>query len=222
MLSVEVSHPDYADEIHLTYRDAELRKALRQGTWTKVMAEGMSIPGVVLDDQGQPIHGARVGLSGLDPEFYPVVTTTEQGLFRTERVAAGKPYQLVAAAPGRAPALIEIQAEPDMVPVEFRLEPGHTIHGQVIDENGAPLRRAVRAHSRHAAGPSDAVLDYPVRDAVMGLLGGKESLTKSAFRIPLEPRAKTLGLHSLITQADAGPTSASSAVFEDSSGVSIR
>ena len=28
--------------------------------------------------------------------------------------------------------------------------------------------------SRHTAGSSDAVLDYPAGDAVMGLLGGKE------------------------------------------------
>ena len=47
------------------------------------------------------------------------------------------------------------------------------------------------AHSRHAAGPSDAVLDSPARDAVMGFLDGKKSLTKWAQKIPLEPRAKT-------------------------------
>jgi thiol-disulfide isomerase/thioredoxin len=142
-LSIRISHPDYVDKSYFIYRDAAPRKALREKTWTTMLTEGISITGVILNGKGQPIGGARIGLGGLDQELYPIVTSNKKGLFRTERVATGESFQLIAAATGRAPALIEIESEPDMDPVEFRLEPGYTIRGRVVDESGAPLPGAM-------------------------------------------------------------------------------
>ncbi len=143
LLSVSISHPDYADDWRFTYHDVAMAKALREHAWPAVLAKGLPVHGIVLDHQGQPIQGAHVGLGGLDPELYSIVATNEQGRFQTKRVATGESVKLVVAASGCSPELIEVPVEQGMAPVEFRLEPGHTVRGRVVDENGTPVPGAV-------------------------------------------------------------------------------
>jgi peroxiredoxin len=147
MLSVQVSHPEYATEYEFMHRDMARRMALQEGALIQTVSAGVPIRGVVRDEKGQPIQGAQVGLSGLDPEFYPIVETSEEGLFLTERVESGSTCRLVVATEGCAPALLEVKAVYGLAPVEFRLEPGRTIRGRVVDENG-PVPGALVSVSR--------------------------------------------------------------------------
>ena len=46
---------------------------------------------------------------------------------------------MTAQSPGRAPELADVVVAPGMKPVEFRLGPGHTIRGRVVNPAGKPL-----------------------------------------------------------------------------------
>ncbi len=92
---------------------------------------------------GRPIAGARVAmgsdLRGL--EAVPEAVTDAEGRFVLHNVPRGS-IILTAQAQGRAPDLKWVNPGPEMSRVEFRLGPGHTIRGRIVDAHDRPIAGA--------------------------------------------------------------------------------
>jgi protocatechuate 3,4-dioxygenase beta subunit len=100
------------------------------------LKRGLTIEGVVTDDAEKPIAGALVRTKFLNE--LREATTDADGRYT---LVGCEPTEtrIVASAPGRAIDLQLVRVEPDMEPVNFRLQPGATIRVRVIDAAGKPV-----------------------------------------------------------------------------------
>src|SRR5262249_14288266 len=114
-----------------------------------------SVEGVVLDDRGAPLAGARIVVG--DGEACPASTTSAaDGRFRLD----GFPVDgsLTCSAPGRAPVTLGPRIAGSTA-LEFRLAPGGRVHGVVRGPVGAVVEGAVvtaTCDDRRATAVSDA------------------------------------------------------------------
>jgi protocatechuate 3,4-dioxygenase beta subunit len=126
-------------------------------TAVMVMRKGDSIQGRVTDATGQPIANAAIH----DSEYYwngsttPRAKTDGEGNLRIAGIKSATEAQptwavqgvgvdsgitLTVQAPGYAPELITA-ARPNS-PLEIQLEPGHSVQGRVVDQDGKPVEGA--------------------------------------------------------------------------------
>lgn len=107
------------------------------------LKRGFTVKGHVIDTQGEPVAGARVS-GGDNWSSEPKPTKTDaQGAFVLESCPPGASLVTVLAE-GFAPDLREIHPE-DQPALEFRLGPGHTLRGKVVDRQGRPVAGAMVA-----------------------------------------------------------------------------
>jgi beta-lactamase regulating signal transducer with metallopeptidase domain/thiol-disulfide isomerase/thioredoxin len=117
---------------------------LRKQTDVQVMKRGVELRGRVLDERGQPIANAEVGLVEDQQLFNPDIPKTKSdahGVFQFAHARPGK-LAVLAKASGRAPGLVAVTAGPTTEPVELRLEPGRLLQGRVVDGDGKPIEGA--------------------------------------------------------------------------------
>lgn len=140
---------------------------VREGAVTEIVLRahpGAVVAGRVVDGSGAPVAGANVAMVYLDVNRIlfssdgrtEPVTTDEQGLFRVERVAAGR-VAFMAAADGQAPSNIEERAVVDggyYDDLELRLGEGATVRGRVVDDQKQPIASA-RVEVRPFERPND-------------------------------------------------------------------
>lgn len=145
--SVPVSMPD----VHVSIRHPSLmplRRRLarrefgiepgREPSARIVLDRGLTVTGKVTDESGKPIAGAMVRTKfGNDVRE---ARTGPDGVYRLIGCEP-RPARIVASAPGRAMDLKELNIEPGMGPVDFRMKPGGTVRVRVIDEHGNPVPR---------------------------------------------------------------------------------
>ena len=105
--------------------------------------KAITLTGRVTDEDGRPIAGARVsqGSDLRDAQVINEATTDAAGRFALIGVPPG-PTVLTAEALGFAPDLISLSARPGSPPVEFRLGPGRTIRGRIVDAHDKPIAGA--------------------------------------------------------------------------------
>jgi hypothetical protein len=154
-VSLRLKHPEYVSD-YWSSREVsaeQLRRA--QGLkYVEVMKKGMPLKGIVLDDQGRPVSGATVSMApkvrdGFRDD-YAYTVTDQSGRFgfgNARNDLAELPSErgltaLIVEAPGYAPTMKQVTVGPEREPVEFRLEPGRTISGRVIDQQGQPIAQA--------------------------------------------------------------------------------
>jgi RNA polymerase sigma factor (sigma-70 family) len=146
-LTIRLAHPDYMSDFFPNFpNNTKLPDGkLRDMTAVMVMKKGLTVEGVVLDEQGRPIAGASVGLGkGRSYVDFLGTNTDSTGAFRfnnaphRESVPSGETF-LAVQARGYAPDLKRLDVRKVTTPIEFRLSPGHIIRGRVVDTQGNPL-----------------------------------------------------------------------------------
>ena len=113
---------------------------LRDQSGVTVLRPWILVAGRVLDRSGRPIAGASVRF-GVRP-WSPSVKTGADGGFRFRQADASESYLTVQAA-GHSPEARSVQVRAGLAPVEFRLEPGRTIRGRIVDTQGRPVAAAL-------------------------------------------------------------------------------
>ncbi|OHB67601.1 MAG: hypothetical protein A2Y77_13960 [Planctomycetes bacterium RBG_13_62_9] len=141
-LWIRLEHPDYiSDEMYGKTPKPPMER-LRDMTGVMVMKRGFAVTGRVRDAEGRPIEGASVS-QGSDRfgTRYPSIKTDSDGRFRFGNARPGE-MVLTVQAQGHAPDLRQIVVHQGTELVEFRLEAGHTLRGQVVDKAGNPISGA--------------------------------------------------------------------------------
>ena len=192
------------------------------GKSTTLVQTGASVTGRVLDLEGRPIAGARVA-RGSDHAngSFSETTTDAQGRFTIRDIPTGE-LILTAHAKSHSPELKTLTIPQDRQTVEFRLGPGQTIRGRIVDVHDKPIARApvsVDAWRGHRALKWSTETDAEGRfrwdeapdDAVMidvGSLGFFPS--KRFWRMSPSPDEKTiimrraLRIRGAVTDAETG------------------
>ena len=141
-VAIRLSHPDYVDDERYGSTPRPPMERLRDMTGVMTMQKGLTVRGRVLDQKGLAIAGASVGQGSSRPGAdYPETTTDQEGRFIFKHAKPGQ-MVLTVQAQGYAPELKEFMADKATQPIEFRLGPGHTLKGQIVDTTGNPIAGA--------------------------------------------------------------------------------
>ncbi|MHC4638796.1 MAG: redoxin domain-containing protein [Planctomycetota bacterium] len=136
---VKLAHPDYVDDERFNASVTPSVESLYAGTAAFIMKRGAAVAGSVLDSSLNPIQGAVVSLGfstwGSDS---PEAKTVDDGSFIFSHCREGE-IILTVQADGYSPDQKRIIADENTEPVEFLLEPGHTIRGRIVDVNNNPI-----------------------------------------------------------------------------------
>ncbi len=135
---VEIDHPSF-QPVRRRLARAEFGIAHgREPSARIVLNRGLTVTGKVADEAGKPIAGALVRT-----KFWNDVREARTGADGTYRLVGCEPKsaRVVASAPGRAMDMKELNVEPGMAPVDFRLKPGGTVKVRVVDRQGNPVPR---------------------------------------------------------------------------------
>lgn len=130
--------PRYAGITYLPEKD------FRQQTATMVLKSGLVVDGLVVDNQGKPIVGAKVIENRDWRDSWVAHWTGTDGRFRLANVAAG---ELVVTVEADGFVAADKTIDPEMSDEELRfvLAPASILRGRVVDEAGIPLRAVVSA-----------------------------------------------------------------------------
>jgi len=108
-----------------------------------VLRRGFTLRGRVVDNREKPVAGARI-IVGDNRSSEPKPGTTDaRGEFVMENCPPG-PSLVTVRAEGFAPELRAVHPE-DTPSLQFRLGPGHTLRGKVVDRQGRPIPGAMVA-----------------------------------------------------------------------------
>ncbi len=218
---IRLAHPDFiSDEMYGKTPKPSIEK-LRDMTGVMVMRKGITVAGRVVDANGEPIKGATVA-QGSDRHGteYPSKKTDAQGWFKFNNVRPGV-MVLTVQKSDYAPELKEITVYEGMRDIGFKLGPGQTIRGQVVDVNGNPISGAFvtadtwRGHrsiewevDTDANGrfwwkdaPTDEVLFDMGQTSYMSVRGRAMSPSDSEYVITIYPQLKISGK---VTDAETG------------------
>jgi RNA polymerase sigma factor (sigma-70 family) len=219
-LQFSFSHPDFLSPIDpINMQPSEAPEHLRQQNGVTVLRKGIVITGRVFDRDGHPLARASVRM---DYVFLPspgATTTDSAGRFRIANAAAGETV-LTAQAAVHAPEMMSINIRPGLAPVEFRLGPGRSIRGQVVDSQGRPIAGAIvgafqwRGHQTldwradtDADGRfrwDDAPIDeFSVSAGKTGYLSGT-LLLRPSDKEPVMTLRRSLRLKGTVTDAETG------------------
>ncbi|HUW17994.1 MAG TPA: carboxypeptidase regulatory-like domain-containing protein [Sedimentisphaerales bacterium] len=205
-IGIRLAHADYMDDEAYGVTKKPSTEELRQMVGVMVMRKGLDVVGRVLDSNGQPIEGARVG-QGSDRygTYYPTVKTGAEGRFK---FAQSRPGQMVLTvqAKGYAPDLKEFAAHADMEPVEFYLRRGRIIRGRVVDSNDKPISnvfvsadtwRGHRSIDWNSKTDSEGRFrwDDAPEDEVFFMVAGREYVTISGLALSASAQEHIIEMH---------------------------
>jgi protocatechuate 3,4-dioxygenase beta subunit len=168
---LNVTHPEYEAK---TVPGISLAAGATRSGVVVVLQRGLSLAGVVKDQDGKPVPGAEVNLNqertfqagrggiqarfsvGGGPESRPRATSGPDGRFEFRGLSAGD-YGVSARKAGYSDAVAaQVKVAYGVEPVELVLEPGAAISGMVVDPSGQPAEGyfvQVRTRGETMGGP---------------------------------------------------------------------
>ena len=171
-IGIRVDHPDFIRDGILD--KAPQKQALLDRSAVITLQRGVEVPGSVTSADGKPIAGANVSTvktTYVVNDFGQSEKTDAQGHYRLPHVRPGV-TPITVTARGFAPELQSTDVKPGMPPVDFKLAPGRTLRGRVVDPQGKPIAGAglyLRGWRRMASiswdGKSDADGRFTMPDA---------------------------------------------------------
>jgi protocatechuate 3,4-dioxygenase beta subunit len=136
---VNFDHPSYMPVRRALSRREFGIEAGRQPAVKIIMDRGLTVTGKITDEAGKLIAGALVRT-----QFWNEVREAKTGADGVYTLIGCEPkaVHLVVSARGRATDMKELNIEPGMAPVDFKMKPGGTVRIRVLDERGNPVPKA--------------------------------------------------------------------------------
>jgi beta-lactamase regulating signal transducer with metallopeptidase domain/thiol-disulfide isomerase/thioredoxin len=135
-VSVRVRHADFMPGA------AQAAGSLTSSDQVLVLKRGLTVEGVVVDDEQKPIKGALAALGadrfGSDD---PDTHTDEAGHFVLKNCKPGKSLVTIQA-DGFSPQAQELTVGQQNEELQFALKPAHTMNARVVDVSGEPVKGA--------------------------------------------------------------------------------
>jgi BlaR1 peptidase M56/Carboxypeptidase regulatory-like domain len=141
-LELNVSSPKYASLPKRTLIPSEGSRDVELDITLVGRPEGGSVQGVVTDEAGKPIAGAKLINQGGSSSLVHETTSDAQGRFTIDDLYESTfGYEVVVRAKGFAPQAVTVVPGPadDPAQVAVKLEPGHQIRGRVVNASGQPI-----------------------------------------------------------------------------------
>ncbi|MAG93829.1 MAG: hypothetical protein CMJ48_08785 [Planctomycetaceae bacterium] len=136
---VEIKHAEYMPNRRALTR-SEFGIALNQKPAAlAVLERGLTVTGKVTDEAGQPIAGALIRTKFLND--IREAKTNAGGIYHLNGCEP-RMARIVVSAKDRATDMKELRIDPEMDPVDFRMQPGGKIRIRVVDAKGNPLPKA--------------------------------------------------------------------------------
>ena len=139
-ISIDAQHPDYT--VNSSHREdvVEDFDLLKNKAFITVIRRGLSVAGIIVDEQNHPIANAKLGQDWLG--MINGTTSNVEGRFTLRGVEPGF-HEFLADAEGFVPAAINMKLTPDNVkPLTFKMQKGREIRGSVVDSQGHPINKA--------------------------------------------------------------------------------
>lgn len=124
-------------------KDESQRAALRDGAFESWLEPARRITGRVVDADGKPIEGARIGIGSdrIASNVLPEIKTDAEGNFSI----GGTPdasIPLTFKAKGFGPAMITVRNSVDAKPIVQKMHPAQMLEARVVDTAGNPIPKA--------------------------------------------------------------------------------
>lgn len=133
------SHPDYVGSAHIyTDRDTKAKAQLLAGTLVFALGRAVTVRGIVVDSQGQPITGARVLVGEQGVTGSRETTNRVDGTFVVVGCAPDQ-HVITAQAEGYAPATLNVELTNISQPIAITLRPGKHLAFRVVDAHGSAI-----------------------------------------------------------------------------------
>ncbi len=144
--SIEVRHSQYptasfhTDTDERNYVDSSRvgLKPLHAESAVLVLKSGLTLGGVVTDEQQNPISNAKVQFGEFSDDKHSVSRTDDKGAFTLNNLKLGNGHVTITAK-GFAPERLPVNVASDSKPVTVALKPAALLRVRVVDENGAAL-----------------------------------------------------------------------------------
>ena len=195
---VQAGSEDYFPEAHLV-------RVAADSSLDFDLVPGSSIEGVVVDERGAPAPDAAVEYAVFVPRANGFehrrssdsrrVTTDAEGRFRLGPLETGT-YQLVASTRERstvAPASVRVTSLEAIRGVRLAVLPGHTISGQVLDDESRPVPGVV-VSARHRNGVRLEAATAPDGEfSIAGLHSGRWAFDVEGGTLPSSRAERVVG-----------------------------
>jgi thiol-disulfide isomerase/thioredoxin/uncharacterized GH25 family protein len=139
-VSLFVRHPDFIpDSSNQRYGPAQWPQ-LRDKSFVTMITRGVSLTGLVVGPDGNPVADAEVTAAGGFGLIYNT-RSDARGAFTLRGVERG-PRRVAVKSKAHAPQVIPVLVEPNTQPLRFELGEGRAIHVRVLDDAGKPVPKA--------------------------------------------------------------------------------
>ena len=141
-VSGSAEHPEFVrSESVALGRNPEAEQRLRSGQYVFQLRRGVTVRGVVVDPDGQPVFDATVRVGMLGEVHTREARTLADGSFVVAACEPGR-KPVAAAAPGFAAVTLETDIHEDTPPLRLVLQRGKALRFRVVDQAGRPIAGA--------------------------------------------------------------------------------